>query len=264
MNRGHFTTYAHERVTDARRVLTAHRTVAYTGVCRACGRPGPCDEWRAAQGRLAHYASVRLTDDLVDDLRSAWLALIAANDRAGAYLHGAGSPTRRQPWREAVTECWRALGLVYAGLAEARADPDTPAGSTSLLAGLRLARADADRAAALAARVRHRLGAAEDRLRRTGRADGLVAARRFAAASARLDLVAARLAVGARAIDRYAARLAGVPEPAPTPRGATGTDPAEIAAGVRAAIHLVRARRRRERPGRWTRVRNEVIREWRR
>ncbi|MBM0233150.1 hypothetical protein JNW91_15535 [Micromonospora sp. STR1_7] len=97
----------------------------------------------------------------VDDLREAWLATIAAADRAGAHLHGAGPPGRRLPWQDAVTECWRALSLVYAGLA---ADRNSPAASVGdLVAGLRVARVDADRAAALAARVRWRLGATEDR-----------------------------------------------------------------------------------------------------
>ncbi|WDZ84292.1 hypothetical protein [Micromonospora cathayae] len=254
MNRGHFTSYAQQRIDDARRDLAAHRTVRYTGVCRQCGRPGPCDEQRAARQRLVYYTT-RLPDETVDELRTAWLALIAANDRAGAYLHGASRwPGRRLPWQDAVTECWRALGAVHAGLAEARADPATPGGPTSVLAGLGLARADADRAAALAARVRRRLGAAEDLLRRTGRTDALIAARRFAAAGRRLDLVAARLAVGARHIDRYTAGLAGTPEPArPVPRVAPAL-PEEIAAGVRAATRLVRARRRRERPGWWRRT----------
>ncbi|MGI5519576.1 hypothetical protein ACQEUX_01290 [Micromonospora sp. CA-259024] len=107
-----------------------------------------------------------MSTDTVDDLRDAWLATIAATDRAGAQLHGAGPPGRRLPWQDAVTECWRTLSLVYAGLA---ADRESPAGSAGeVLAGLPAARVDADRAAALAARVRRRLGATEDRLRRTG------------------------------------------------------------------------------------------------
>ncbi|MEU8257666.1 hypothetical protein AB0C06_25760 [Micromonospora inaquosa] len=51
-----------------------------------------------------------------------------------------------------------------------------------LLAGLHAARIDADRAAALAARVRWRLSATEDRLRRTREVADVVAARHFAAA----------------------------------------------------------------------------------
>ncbi|MFG1885200.1 hypothetical protein [Micromonospora sp. NPDC049102] len=106
------------------------------------GPPGSRDGQRAAQVRHG---------DAVDDLRDAWLATIAAADRAGAHPHGAGPPGRILPWQEAVTECWRALGLVYAGLA---ADGTAAASATAgeLLAGLHAARVDADPAAALAAR----------------------------------------------------------------------------------------------------------------
>ncbi|WP_433550821.1 hypothetical protein ACQP08_23525 [Micromonospora zamorensis] len=70
----------------------------------------------------------------VDDLRTAWLATTSAADRAGAHLHGAGPPGRRLPWQDAVTECWRALSLVYAGLAADR-NPPTTAALRGLLAG---------------------------------------------------------------------------------------------------------------------------------
>lgn len=148
-----------------------------------------------------------MSTDTVDDLRAAWLATISAADRAGAHLHGAGPPGRRLPWQDAVTECWRALSLVYAGLA---ADRESPGGSVGeLLAGLHAARIDADRAAALAARVRWRLGATEDRLRRTRKVADLVAARHLAAAITRLDLVVARLAVGSCRIQRSVVALTG-------------------------------------------------------
>ncbi|PYC70419.1 hypothetical protein C7C45_13650 [Micromonospora arborensis] len=206
-----------------------------------------------------------MSHDTVDDLRNAWLATIAAADRAGAYLHGAGPPGRRLPWQDAVTECWRALSLVYAGLAADRRAPTGSAGD--LLAGLRAARVDADRAAALAARVRWRLGATEDRLRRTRIVADAVAARRFAAAITRLDLVGARLAVGGCRIDRSVAALTGKPaaltgepatltgEPAAPPHRPTsashedadsrGTD--EIARGCHLASMLVTRRRRQRR-----------------
>ncbi|MEU8214213.1 hypothetical protein AB0C47_00405 [Micromonospora taraxaci] len=148
-----------------------------------------------------------MSTDTVDDLRDAWLATISAADRAGAHLHGAGPLGRRLPWQDAVTECWRALSLVYAGLAASTRPPGSSAGD--LLAGLRSARVDADRAAALAARVRWRLGAAEDQLRRTRIGADAVAARQFAAAITRLDLVGARLAVGGRRIDQSVATLNG-------------------------------------------------------
>ncbi|MGC4758670.1 hypothetical protein [Micromonospora trifolii] len=150
-----------------------------------------------------------MSANAVDDLRAAWLATISAADRAGAQLHGAGPPGRRLPWQDAVTECWRALSLVYAGLA---ADRESPGGSVgNLLAGLRAAQVDADRAAALAARVRRRLSASEDRLRRTREVADIVAARHLAAAITRLDLVVARLAVGGRRIERSVAALTEEP-----------------------------------------------------
>ncbi|MEV4764791.1 hypothetical protein AB0J89_19430 [Micromonospora chokoriensis] len=168
-----------------------------------------------------------MSTDTVDDLRDAWLATISAADRAGAHLHGAGPLGRRLPWQDAVTECWRALSLVYAGLAATTGSPGGPAGQSpgssigDLLAGLRSARVDADRAAALAARVRWRLGAAEDQLRRTRIVADAVAARQFAAAITRLDLVGARLAVGGRRIDQSVAALIGALA-APPGRGSRG------------------------------------------
>ncbi|MBQ1073067.1 hypothetical protein KBX06_07815 [Micromonospora sp. C31] len=296
---------------EARRTVVEHGTEAYTGICRGCGRPGPCDAQRAARARLhdrrdapppIRPASPGLPaprgrpvppelpghERAVDRLRDAWLATIAAADRAGGLLHGAGPPGgllhgagppgRRLPWQDAVTECWRALSLVHAGLGVARAGSGS---AGDLLAGLRAARADADRAAAEAARTRWWLAAAEDRIRRrperSGPASGgalplrpdaagdpgdLVAAGRFRAAVARLDLVAARLALGGRAIDRWAA-LAGDPEPAPAlpPQRADGKLVAPLTAvpaqaqtsataqataqGARAAAALVAANTRR-------------------
>jgi hypothetical protein len=187
----------------------------------------------------AHYG------DPVDDLRDAWLATIAAADRAGAHLHGAGPPSRRLPWQDAVTECWRALGLVYAGLGADRASAVT-ATAGELLAGLRAARVDADRATALAARTRWRLAAAEDRLRRTHNAADVVAARHFAAAVTRLDIVVTRLAVGGCRIDRSVAALTGAgTDPAPSvPRSTASTS--EIASGCRVAMSLALRGHRRE------------------
>ncbi|MEU7655092.1 hypothetical protein AB0C41_24095 [Micromonospora taraxaci] len=194
-----------------------------------------------------------MSTDTVDDLRDAWLATISAADRAGAHLHGAGPLGRRLPWQDAVTECWRALSLVYAGLAASTRPPGTsarqPPGSLNtrspgtsarrsqegsdtrspgssvgdLLAGLRSARVDADRAVALAARVRWRLGVAEDQLRRTRIVADAVAARQFAAAITRLDLVGARLAVGGRRIDQAVAALIGVLAAPPRRSGGTET-----------------------------------------
>ncbi|WP_433649765.1 hypothetical protein ACQP2C_24655 [Micromonospora zamorensis] len=192
-----------------------------------------------------------MSTDTVDDLRTAWLATMSAADRAGTHLHGAGPPGRRLPWQDAVTECWRALSLVYAGLA---ADRNSPGGSAG---DLRDACVDADRAAALAARVRWRLGAAEDRLRRTRIAADEVAARHVAAAISRLDLVGALLAVGGCRIDRTVAALTGEPTAPPRPtshRNAdsdSDSDSAELVArGCRAASVLVTRRYRLSRPRR--------------
>ncbi|MCZ7379415.1 hypothetical protein [Micromonospora sp. WMMC250] len=163
-----------------------------------------------------------MSTDTVDDLRDAWLATISAADRAGAHLHGAGPLGRRLPWQDAVTECWRALSLVYTGLAASRQSPGSSVGD--LLAGLRSAHVDADRAVALAARVRWRLAAAEDQLRRTRIVADAVAARQFAAAITRLDLVGARLAVGGRRIDQSVAALIGVLAAPPGRSGDTATN----------------------------------------
>ncbi|MET7949586.1 hypothetical protein [Micromonospora sp. NPDC005324] len=175
-----------------------------------------------------------MSTDSLDDLRAAWLATISAADRAGAQLHGTGPPGRRLPWQDAVTECWRALSLVYAGLA---ADRQSPGGSVGdLLVGLHAARIDADRAAALAARVRWRLIATEDRLRRTRKVADVVAARHFAAAITRLDLVVARLAVGGCRIERSVAALTGHSMAAPACHSVAAPD-GEPAAPPRPADH---------------------------
>ncbi|MCF0096743.1 hypothetical protein [Micromonospora sp. MH99] len=244
MNGDDLYTYARQRVVEARMRIAEHVTEAYTGICRSCGRPGPCDEQRAARARLAHFGGP------VDDLRDAWLATIAAADRAGAHLHGGRPPGRRLPWQDAVTECWRALGLVYAGLAADRAAAVT-ASAGEVLAGLRAARVDAAQAAALAARTRWRLAAAEDRLRRTHSVADAVAARHFAAAITRLDLVVTRLAIGGCRIERSVAALTGELAAAPTVTRRTATA-GEVAHGCRLASALVtRRRRRRIRETRW-------------
>ncbi|MEU4780716.1 hypothetical protein [Micromonospora sp. NPDC023633] len=297
MNADELRRHVLRELAEARRTVVEHDTEAYTGICRRCGRPGPCDAQRAARARLHDRRDApppirpaspvlpaprgrAVPPDLpghahaVDRLRDAWLATIAAADRAGGLLHGAGPPGRRLPWQDAVTECWRALSLVHAGLGVARAGTGS---AGDLLAGLRAARADADRAAAEAARTRWWLAAAEDRIRRShhrepsGPTGGgtlpqrpgaardpsdLAAAGRFRAAVARLDLVAARLAHGGRAIDRWAAALTGEPEPAPTlpPRRAapgqahTSATAQATAQGARAAADLVAANTRRHAP----------------
>ncbi|MEU8154929.1 hypothetical protein AB0B94_14775 [Micromonospora sp. NPDC048986] len=148
-------------------------------------------------------------------------------------------------------------GLVYAGLAAYRESPGGSVGD--LLAGLHAARFDADRAAALAARVRWRLSAAEDRLRRTRKAADVVAARHIAAAITRLDLVVARLGVGSCRIERSVAALTEEPAAPPAPsRPASHDNDGEhdnhagsadvIARGCHAASALVARRHRLTRP----------------
>ena len=159
--------------------------------------------------------------------------------RLAVVRHGQGGPAPAQ-LPPGTTDAWQALGEVYAGLHEARHLPDAPAGNAGrVLAGLRDARDNADRAAALATTTRLRLTVAADRLRRTGAPAALVAARRFTAAIARLDLVSARLAVGGQAIDRYAAALTHAASPPRLALPAPPRPPAgpltEITAGGAAA-----------------------------
>ena len=162
----------------------------------------------------------------VDALRAACQSIETAVDRADAQLRGVDHPLPRaglSRWDDALTDSWQALGLVYAGISEARQlSGASPANVADVLDGLRAARAEADRAAIEAARLRRQLATAEDRLRHA-EADprAWAAADRWRTAVARLDLAEARLAVGARAIDRYAEALAGIAPPArPVPSGA--------------------------------------------
>lgn len=163
--------YAEIQAAQARAVLTIHVTSTYTGVCLGCGRPGPCDEQRAARELLAQPdidpPADPDVDGTVDDLRKAWLAILGATDRAYALLVGVHD--RPLTWPDALTECWRALGLVYAGLAESRRLPGATGGSAGeMLAGLWAARSEADRAAVLAASVRGRLAVCQPKAQDRG------------------------------------------------------------------------------------------------
>ncbi|MBO4207459.1 hypothetical protein [Micromonospora echinofusca] len=265
------------RVAEARGTLAEHVVSAYTGLCLGCLRPGPCDDRRAALDDLARYGppaardepsptTVALTavrNDL-DELRTACAAIVTAADRAGSVLHGTGRlGNHPASFPRAVVDAWAALGAVYAGLDAARKLPEAPSGNVgTMLAGLRAARNDAARAAASARVVRLRLTVAVDRLTRTQTPAGLVAARRLDAAIVRLDLVAARLAVGGRALDRYAAVLGhagnpGRPKPEPVPVPPVGL-PTDVRAGAFAAGRLVATARRRRQPGFWSRVRHQL------
>jgi hypothetical protein len=203
-------------------------------------------------------------------VRAICAGIVTATDQAGSQLHSTDRADQRlTSFHRALTDAWQALGEVYAGLHDARHLPDAPVGSAGrVLAGLRGARDNADRAAALATSTRLRLTVAADRLRRTGAPAALVAARRFTAAIARLDLVTARLAVGGRAIDRYAAALTHAASPARLALPAPPRPPAgpltEITAGARAANRLVMDARRRRRPTLWIRVRHQLRTEARR
>jgi hypothetical protein len=272
-----FTHYADQSYAEARQTIEVHTISAYTGLCLGCGRPGPCKELTAAQERAHRYSQPGLPTPpagpppqavavisaagTMNDLRQAALAITAATDRAAAQLDGVHHPHRRlTPWHAALTDGWQALGLVHAGLAHARRLPDTPGGSAAdLLAELRTARADADWAGALAAGVRLRLTVAEDQLRRTGKPAALVAARNWAAAVARLDLLVARLAVGTRALDRYADSLTGAAPAALAVLPARPCGPVpEIAAAATAVARLVASARRRTRPSLWANVRHHL------
>ncbi|GIG89949.1 hypothetical protein [Plantactinospora endophytica] len=265
LSRTAYAAFARARMAEARRVVLGHAVCAYTGVCLGCGRPGPCATLVAARRTLAHHTQrttnqrphhyghrqlPMMTGDVsaplpADELRAACLAVESALDRAGRQLSGVEHPLPSAGlarWGDALTDAWSALGLVYSGIAEARKLPDAiPTNVRDVLDGLAAARADAARAGEAAGRVRRQLAAAEDRLRRTS-ADrpALLAADRWRTAAARLDLVTARLAIGARAIDRYAAALANPSQalrPAAELRPATtvAVPPMVIAAGARTA-----------------------------
>ncbi|AVT39277.1 hypothetical protein [Plantactinospora sp. BB1] len=265
--------FARARMDEARRVVLGHAVCAYTGVCLGCGRPGPCTTLLAARRTLAHHTQrtvnqrphhyggdgghhdhgrrqlPMLTGDVsaplpADELRAACLAVKSALDRADRQLSKVDDPlpvTGLARWGDALTDAWTALSLVYSGIAEARRLPGSvPASVQEVVDGLTAARTDAERATELAGRVRRQLAAAEDRLRRTSAdAPARVAADRWRIAAARLDLVSARLAIGARAIDRYAAALAGTaqPPPRPAPRWA-GRSTAPIASAAARSAHL--------------------------
>lgn len=227
--------YAHERAAAARHVVDTHTTCAYTGLCRGCGRPGPCPEQLAARLDLAHAAAttagpaattaaVRLAAGTVDELRAACLTAEGANDRMAGQLDGSAHPLparARTRWDAALRDAWQALALIRAGLAEARQlDGADPASVDGVLDELRAARHDARQAATGLDHLRRRLTAAEDLLRHGDVSPrARAAAGRWRAAIARLDLAGARLAVGIQALDRYADRLAG----AATGSGSTGS-----------------------------------------
>ncbi|RKR87126.1 hypothetical protein BDK92_1399 [Micromonospora pisi] len=230
--------YAQTRLAEARQTIDRHAVCAYTGVCLGCGRPGPCADRTRAQETLARYShppnrshrwaeqtadttrsAIRTADGTVEPLRAACLAATEAVERAGQQLDGVEHELARTAlanWDNALVLGWESLTTVYAGLAEARQLPGAePPQVGDVLAGLRQARLDAGRAAREIDRVRQQLTTAEDRLRRAyDDPRARAAARSWAVAGRRLDLVAARLALGTRALERYAANLAGTPEPA--------------------------------------------------
>lgn len=220
-----YLSFARERAVAARHVVDTHTTCAYTGLCRACGRPGPCPEQVAARLDLAHVAAttaapaattaaVRLAAGAVDELRAACLTAEDANDRMVHQLDDSAHPLperARTRWDAALRDAWQALALIRAGLAEARQlDGADPASVDGVLDELRTARHDAQQAVTGLDRLRRRLIAAVDLLRHgdaSPRARAAVG--RWRAAITRLDLASARLVVGIQALDRYADRLSG-------------------------------------------------------
>jgi hypothetical protein len=228
----YYSRYARARRSEAQRVLDQHVVCAYTGVCLACGRPGPCAERADAERTLARRdhlngpvsTAIRTANGTIEPLRTACLAAQEAVDRATRQVGGIEHDLPRiglTSWDSALTFAWQSLTMVYAGLAEARQLPGSePSRVVDVLTGLAGARLDANRATLEVDRVRRQLTVAEDALRRAD-ADprALAAAERWARATARLDLVAARLAIGARALDGYAAALTGAPDPVGTTAG---------------------------------------------
>lgn len=263
LSTSYYSRYAQARITEAQRTIDQHVVCTYTGVCLACGRPGPCDERDQAQRTLAHHSrlpnrladaalarpadnrghrwpsrstpdparsgagdmtgnlantAIRTADGTVEPLRTACLTITEAVERATQQVAGVEHDLPRTAlatWDSALGLAWESLTMVYAGLADARhLHGAEPARVGDVLAGLKAARLDAARAAHEVDRVRRQLSTSEDRLRRA-HADprAHAAAQRWTAAGARLDLVTARLALGTRALDRYAANLAGTAEP---------------------------------------------------
>lgn len=213
--------------------------------------------------------AIDLASGVVDAVRAVCLAVEEAVDRAGVAAGGAGNPLPRtgvHRWDSALTEAWQALALVQVGIGQARRLPSaTPASVGDVLDGLRMARAAADRAAGDVARVRRGLATAEDRLRRVGgEQPAAAAADRWGAACARLDLAAARLAVGTRALDRYAEQLEhGTERPAPRLAAAAPPEPADLRAGVtEAGALLLRVYSGRGRRGFLARVCHELRRQY--
>lgn len=233
--------FARERAAAARHVVDTHVTCAYTGLCRACGRPGPCPDQLAARLDLAHAAAttaapaattaaVRLAAGAVDELRAACLTAEGANDRMAGQLDGSAHPLpawARTRWDAALRDAWQALALIRSGLAEARQlDGADPASVDGVLDELRTARHDAQQAVTGLDRLRRRLIAAVDLLRHGDASPrARAAAGRWRAAITRLDLASARLAIGIQALDRYADRLSGAAsETGATDTGRGGTD----------------------------------------
>lgn len=197
--------------------------------------------------------------EAVDGLREACLAVEAALDRAAEQLHDATHPLPRltmESWDEAIDWSWAALASVRAGLAEARTAPNVPPPRIGdVIARLRAARHEADRAANLLAPLRRRLLAAADLARRAETVSAGRAGMDWHRAVFRIDLATARLAIGSVALERYLHNLgdpaaertappwpvvatsgpAVIAGPAAATGAATIAEPADTAAGARTA-----------------------------
>ncbi|MDG4788683.1 hypothetical protein O7626_22615 [Micromonospora sp. WMMD1102] len=278
-----YATFARTRMDEARRAVLGHNVCAYTGVCLGCGRPGPCPTLLAARRTLAHHSQRTVnqrphhygdpghrqlpmpTEDVstpppAEELRTACLAVQSALDRADRQITETDDPLSTAAltrWHDALTDAWTALSLVHSGIAEARRLPGSvPPSTQQRVDALAAARTDADRATVAVGRVRRQLAAAEDRLRRTSTdAPARVAADRWRTAAARLDLVAARLALGARAVDRYAAALTGATQPPPHPAtrrtSRPTTTPAATAGTIAASAGTIAANAETIAAGAW-------------
>ncbi|MBE1492272.1 hypothetical protein [Plantactinospora soyae] len=254
-----YASYARTRIAEARAAVVRHAVCAYTGVCLGCGRPGPCPTLAAARRTLAHHTHrstnqrahtygyrqfPMMSGDVTNgvspaELRAACLAVGAAVDPAHRQLAGVDRPqpqAEQAHWGDALTDAWQALGMLYSRISEARRPPgNAPTSVRHVLVGLAAARADAERAGAVVGRVRRQVAAAEDRVRRAGADPSVrVAADRGRTTHARLDLVAARLAIGVRTIDRYADALSGAIQ-SRRPRATSTIDAESIAAGATTA-----------------------------
>ncbi|MFY1698663.1 hypothetical protein [Solwaraspora sp. WMMA2101] len=225
----------------------------------------------AEQNENADGQALQAAADTIDVLRAVALAMETAVTHAEEQLDGGRHPDAclaTDRYQAALHEAWEAYGDVLDAVADGR--PQLPGGRpvavASILYGLRTARHHAAHAAAQLPQLRHRLGYAADRLRRSDHAPAQATADRLTAALGRLRDVEISLDLGSGALDRYldaldtgadppaarTARLAAV-------RPMAGPNGDAVAVGTRMAATVVAAHRRHLRfRTRWQVFRQEL------